>query len=142
MAKKPEAPATLSQAALRREVLEIMEPELKISDKAAKDFVNSLSAVVQEAIGEGRKVSLFGIVNLNTGFKLAKPKRKGTDPRTGEETTFKAQPAKVTVRATVAKAIKDALPGPNTSVGKQLSAVAEHKRKEAEKRAKARAKEA
>lgn len=140
--KKPEAPAGVSMAELRRKTVEIMEPELKISDKQAKDFVNSLVAVVKEATSEGRKVSLFGIVNLIPAFRLAKPRRKGIDPRTREETTFKAQPAMVKVRATVGKGIKDMLPKPTTAAGKALSAVQEYKAKEAEKRAAARAKEA
>lgn len=139
--KPPAAPTGISQAELRRRTLDVMEADLRISDKAAKDFVNSLVAVVKEATSEGRKVSVFGIVNLIPAFKLAKPKRKGIDPRTREETTFKAQPAKVKIRATVGKGIKDMLPKATTAAGKSLAAVSEYKAKEAEKRAKARAKE-
>jgi nucleoid DNA-binding protein len=139
--RKPEHPGTVTQAQLLAKTLETMEDDLRISPKQGRDFAESLRAVVKEAMASGQKVSLFGIVNLNTGFKLAKPRRKGTNPRSGQEEWLKASPAKVTVRATVAKAIKDTLPGVKSAAGQQLQQLQEHKAKEAAKRAKLREQE-
>lgn len=140
-AKGPAAPAMLSQAELKKQALEIMEDDLRIKPRQAQDFINAVVAVVQEAVGDGRPVSVFGIVSLRPGFKLAKPRRKGRNPQTGEEVTLKASPAATKIRATVGKRIKDALPKAKSAAGEQLQAVQEYKAKEAAKRAKAREKE-
>lgn len=134
-------PNTVTQVELRRRMVEAMEPDLQISDKQAKDVVASLMAVVQEAISEGSKVNVFGIVNLTPSFRVGLPKRPGIDRTTGEETTFAARPAAVRVRATVPKKIKDSLPKTTSKAGKELQATAEERRKAYEKRQKERERE-
>jgi nucleoid DNA-binding protein len=133
--------ATVSQADLRKRVVEAMEDELRVTDKVAKDFVASLIAVCEESLEKGEKVSLFGIVILNPSFRLAKPRRKGVDPRSGEEKMIDATPAKIAVRASVSKKMKDALPSTTSAVGKNLRAEAEERKAAAEKRAAARERE-
>lgn len=121
-------PETVTQAELRRRMLESMEEDLRISPKQAKDVVDSLSAAVCGALNEGDKVSLFGIVTLTPVFRLAKPKRKGTDRITGEEKTLDPVPAKVAIRATASKRVKDALPDPTSKAGKALKSAAQERR--------------
>jgi nucleoid DNA-binding protein len=134
-------PGTVTQAELRRRTLETMEDNLRISNAQGKDFVDSLVAVVTEAIEEGSKVALFGIVTLTPKYRAAKPKRKGVNPRTGEEQVFDARPASTTVGATVAKKIKDFAPATTSRAGKGLRDAAEARRAAAEKRAKQRERE-
>jgi nucleoid DNA-binding protein len=134
--------STVSQAELRRRTLELMEDDLKIKPGQAVDFVKSLVAAVEEAVNNGEKVSLFGIAVLTPGFRLAKPKRKGVDPRTGEEKTLDATPNKTTIRAGVTKKIKDCLPTPVSATGKLLKAEAEDRKAKAAERAAEREKQA
>lgn len=113
---------TVSQSVLLNETLEAMEDNLRIPRKNATDFLESLRAVIEEHVGGGDKISLFGIAILTPKGVPAKPKRKGQNPRTGEEVTYDPKPAGVKISATVGKRIKDALPGPTTGVGKKLVA--------------------
>lgn len=115
---------TITQAQLTASVIDTMEDELRVSKKQAADFIESLKAVLEESVGDGKKVNVWGIVTLTPSFKMAKPKRKGVDPRTGEERTLDPVPAKVAVKAGVAKRIKDALPEPTSKAGKSLKAEA------------------
>lgn len=139
--KAPQHPGTVTQSQLLTKTLETMEDELRITPKQARDFAASLKAVVQEAVGNGHKVSLLGIVNLNTGFKLPKPRRKGMNPRSGQEEWLKATPAAVTLKASIPTAIKEALPRATSAAGKQLQALQEFRVKEAAKKAKQRERE-
>lgn len=133
---------TVSQAELLRRTLDAMEDDLKIPPKNARDFLESARAVIESALAEGEKVSAFGIVNLTPSGVLAKPKRKGTDPRTGEEKTFDPKPASVRVKATVTKRLKDALPEPTDKAGKTLLSEARARKAATEQRAADRAAEA
>jgi nucleoid DNA-binding protein len=134
---------TLTQAQLLNKTLEVMEDDLRIPKKNAKDFIDSLSSVIEETIAEGDKVSLFGLVNLTPVGIPAKPKRKGTDRATGEEKWLDPTPAKVRVKAGVVKRVKEAAPEPTDKAGKRLIAEAkERQRKAAERAAKREAEEA
>lgn len=133
---------TITQAQLKRAVLDTMEDDLRISPKQASDFIDSLLAVVQEGVEEGKKVSVFGLVTLTPSFKLATPKRTGNDPRTGEERTFDAQPAKTRIRASVGSKVKDALPSTSSKAGKLLKSITEARRAASEERARLAEKEA
>lgn len=115
---------TTTQAKLMERTLAIMEDELRIPKKNATDFVESLRAVIEEDMALGNKTSVFGIVTLTPTGVLAKPKRKGTDPRTGEERTFDAQPAKTRIKLGIAKRFKEALPGKGTKAHQALQAEA------------------
>lgn len=125
---------TVTQAELKKRTLAAMEDDLRIPAKNASDFIESLAASVEEAMEAGDKVSLFGLVTLTPVGVPAKPKRKGTDPRSGEERVFDPVPAKVKVRATVGKRVKDALPEPQSKVGKALISETRARQKAAQER--------
>lgn len=126
--------ATVTQAQLKKRVLETMEDDLRISPKSAGDFIESLVAVIEESIEAGDKVSVFGIVNLTPKGVPAKPKRKAVDPRTGEERTYDPTPAKLKVTATIGKRVKDALPSAQSKVGKTLISETRERQKAAQER--------
>lgn len=134
--------ATLTQSQLLNRTLEVMEDDLRIPKKNAKDFVDSLVSVIEETVNDGDKVSLFGIVNLVPTGVTAKPKRKATDPRTGEEKMLDAKPASVKVKASVLKRIKDVAPLPTDKAGKRLVAEAKERARKAAERAAAREEQA
>ncbi len=103
---------TMSQNELVIEATAVMDDPLSI--KQRKDFINSLKAVIDDAISEGRAVNLFGLVKLTPRLHT-----KGTrevfkefgNPESGK--VKKTYPAKTTLKVTALKPLKDALPNAN-----------------------------
>jgi len=80
---------------------------------AAKDVRTILAALedtIHGAVGKkgGRTFVLPGLLKITVVNVPAKPKRKGINPFTGEETVFKAKPATVKVKVRPMKKLKDA----------------------------------
>jgi nucleoid DNA-binding protein len=83
------------------------------SGAAAKDvraILAALESTIQGAVGKrgGRTFVLPGLFKITVVNVPAKPKRKGINPFTGEETVFKAKPATVKVKVRPMKRLKDA----------------------------------
>jgi nucleoid DNA-binding protein len=101
----------LTQAQFASEVLVTMEDDLRISKAQARDFIDSLKAVTERELGEGNPVNLFGLVKISPRFHTKGQRMVNEvfgDPESKK--IVKKYPAKVTVKATVFKAVKDALP--------------------------------
>lgn len=118
-AKKPvtDAPQTiatkggLTASALMKEVIMTMEDDTRISKKQASDFAESFSAVVEKALGEGQPINLFGFVKLVPRMHTKGVRQVNEifgDPTSKKVT--KKYPAKVSLKATVMKKSKEALP--------------------------------
>lgn len=103
----------MTQKQLVQEALFTMEDDLRISKAQAADFVESLKAVIEREINEGNPVALFGFLKLvprlHTKGKREVYKVFG-DPESGKVT--KTYPAKVSLKVTILKPLKDILPGP------------------------------
>lgn len=90
---------------------------LKIAEHTGlgkKDVLAVLEAVVEVAAEQlGKKgpgvFVLPNMIKLTRKVRPATPARKGKNPFTGEETTFKAKPASVTVKGTALKKFKEGL---------------------------------
>lgn len=83
------------------------------SGAAAKDVravMTALEDTIRAAVGRkgGRTFVLPGLLKISVVNVPAKPKRKGINPFTGEETIFKAKPATVKVKVRPMKRLKDA----------------------------------
>lgn len=103
----------LSQTAFLKEVLFTMEDELRISNKQAKDFMDSLVAVTERELGDGNPVNLAGLVKLSPRLRTKGERMVASvfgDPTSPK--VKKKYPAKVTIKATVMKKAKDALSSP------------------------------
>ena len=89
------------------------EWEYQFSRKDANRFMDVLWPVVAElALKDTKKkapgsVPLGQLGRLKMAYKEATKARKGTNPFTGEPTTFKAKPATVQPRFTASKALKE-----------------------------------
>lgn len=125
-AKTPlEAPKTiamkggLTQKQLVQEALFVMEDDLRLSKAQAADFIESLKAVIEREITEGNPVALFGFLKLvprlHTKGKREVNKVFG-DPESGK--TVKTYPAKVSLKVTILKPLKDILPNPPALIRK------------------------
>lgn len=101
----------LTKAQLVQEAIFKMEDDLRISKKQAADFALSLEAVIEEQLGEGNPVNLFGLVKLVPRLHTKGQRQVNEifgDPESKKVT--KKYPAKISLKATVAKAAKDMLP--------------------------------
>ncbi len=120
-AKKAPARKSAAKAAPTRKITAVKERytkaqiinELAENTGLNKSQVNSvleeLNVVIERhikkrAVGE---FSLPGLLKVKTVKKPARKARKGINPFTGEETTFKARPASTGVRITALKRLKD-----------------------------------
>jgi nucleoid DNA-binding protein len=88
-----------------------------LSDKSAseltrKDVKGLLEALATIGHAELKKNGVFvvpGLVRMVVVKKPATKERKGINPFTGQETVFKAKPARKVVKARAVKAAKDAV---------------------------------
>ncbi len=89
------------------------ESDYQFSRKDANKFMELLWPVVADlALKDTKKtkpgsVPLGPLGRLKMSYKAATKARKGTNPFTGEPTTFKAKPATVQPRFTASKSLKD-----------------------------------
>ena len=87
--------------------------DCEFSRRDASRFLDTLWPVISElALKDTKKktpgsVPLGHLGRLKMRFKAATKSRKGTNPFTGEPTTFKAKPATLQPRFTAGKALKD-----------------------------------
>lgn len=101
----------LTASQLVKETLLMMEDDLRISKKQATDFTESITAVIEKALSEGQPVNLFGFVKLvprlhTKGQRLVN--EEFGNPESPK--VMKKYPAKVSLKATVVKKAKEALP--------------------------------
>jgi len=89
------------------------KPARKAAPKAPQSIKSVLTksalvAHLAEATKGARVFVLPGLLKITVTSVAAKPARKGTNPFTGEPTTFKAKPATVKVKVRPMKKLKDA----------------------------------
>ena len=107
MAKKPAA-KSLSKTQLMTSIAD----STGLNKKQVASVFDSLSDLISQELGKGRKTdakqfTIPGLCKIKTQYKPAQKERKGINPFTGEETTFKAKPARSVVKVTPLKALKE-----------------------------------
>lgn len=81
----------------------------ELSKKQVGDVLTELETLIERSIKK-RSVGEFtlpGLMKITTVKKPARKARKGINPFTGEETTFKAKPASVAVKVRPLKKMKE-----------------------------------
>lgn len=109
-AKTAKALPQVKERFSKTELLAHIAESTGLSKKDVTAVVDSLGAVIEAHInkkGPGEFV-LPGLLKIATVKKPAKKARKGINPFTGEETTFKAKPASVAVKIRPLKKLKAA----------------------------------
>ena len=73
------------------------------------DVFEAISAVIEKDLGSGGPgvVNLGGLMKVQVQHKPATPERAGTNPFTGEATTFKAKPARNVIKVRPLKTLKE-----------------------------------
>jgi hypothetical protein len=125
----------ISQSDLLGRTLALMEEDTQITRKAGKDFIESLRAAVEEALGNGEAVTIAGLVKLTPAFKLGGKRevfKEFGNPSAGKE--MKNFPDKIRLGANALKPAKDAVPSVGSKAGKELKEQAKAKREAAEAR--------
>lgn len=80
-----------------------------VSKKDVTAVLTELESLIERSVGK-RAVGEFtlpGLLKITTVKKPARKARKGTNPFTGEATTFKAKPASIAVKVRPLKKLKD-----------------------------------
>ena len=83
--------------------------ETGVSKKQVVAVFDALSSLIERSVkpkGAGA-FTLPGLIKITAVKKPARKARKGVNPFTGEETTFKAKPAHWVVKARALKKLKD-----------------------------------
>ncbi len=83
--------------------------EGSLTRKAVKEVVDTLARVGHVELKKNGSFVVPGLVRLVVVKKAATKERKGINPFTGQETIFKAKPARKVVKGRPVKAVKDAV---------------------------------
>lgn len=93
----------------KTEVYTKIAEETGLSKKDVGAVFDSLSEMIRKSLGKGgsKAFTLHGLCKITVQHKPATKERKGTNPFTGEETIFKAKPARNVVKIRPLKNLKD-----------------------------------
>jgi nucleoid DNA-binding protein len=113
-AAKPTNTTVMTQAQFVKAVAE----ELDWPVRDVNDCLNAVGDLLGYHLSKGTKslkngdtatIPVRGVGRVSVKKIPAKPRRKGTNPFTGEEQMFQAKPASKRVRISAAKALRDAV---------------------------------
>jgi nucleoid DNA-binding protein len=101
-ASKPKPPS-------KSEVLNTLSEKTGLSRKQVASVMSELGGLIGRNLGKkGPGVfAVHGLIKLRVVRKPATKERKGINPFTGQETVFKAKPARNVVKISPMKALKD-----------------------------------
>jgi nucleoid DNA-binding protein len=108
MAKKAAAQAT-AKPMTKSEIVSGIADETGLTKKQVSSVFEAMSGQVQKSLGRRGPgaYTIPGLMKLTVVRKPATKARKGINPFTGEETTFKAKPARNVVKIRPLKNLKD-----------------------------------
>ena len=93
----------------KTEFIEAVASESGLDKKQVNAVLDGLTGVIYKELKAENEVVIPGLVKLTAVKKPAVPARKGINPFTKEETTFKARPARTVIKPRPLKALKDAV---------------------------------
>jgi len=101
--------ARIKKAYSKTEVLNTIAERTGVARKDVNAVLDSLSEVIEAHVKKGSvgQFNLPGLLKIKTIRKPATKARKGINPFTGEETMFKAKPARNVVKALPLKKLKE-----------------------------------
>jgi nucleoid DNA-binding protein len=113
--KAPKAAATAKKIKVFKEpmtktaILAQIAEDTGLAKKEVGKVLDSLAEVIEGHLKKGGagQCSIPGLMKIKTVRKPATKQRKGINPFTGEETIFKAKPARTVVKVMALKKLKD-----------------------------------
>lgn len=114
------AAETVGVGELKRRLKETIESDVRPAE--LNDVLESLQAVVEDAISNGEAVNLLGLVKITPKYKPAvKAARNVPNPfKQGETYNREAKPAKIVVKARALARLGHAVPSATSAAGKSL----------------------
>jgi nucleoid DNA-binding protein len=100
---------TMATQMTKSQLIEQIATATELAKKDVKGVMESLATIGYKELKKNGAFVLPGFAKFVVVKKPATKARKGTNPFTGEPTTFKAKPARKIVRARPVKAAKDAV---------------------------------
>ena len=93
----------------KTEIFRLLAEDNELSRKQIAAVFESLGEILKKDLGKRGPgaVTIPGLLKVTVVRKPATKARKGINPFTGEETVFKAKPARNVVKARPLKALKD-----------------------------------
>jgi len=106
----PKAPQSIKGVLTKSQLVAHLADAAKVAAKDVRALLAALEDSIRASISRKgpRTFVLPGILKITAVAVPAKKARKGVNPFTGEETTFKAKPATVKVKVRPMKRLKDA----------------------------------
>ena len=108
-AKKKVAAAAVKKPPTKSEILNHISEDTELSRKQVSAVLDSLAGLIEKNV-KARGPGFFnlpGLLKIKVIKKAATKARKGINPFTGEETVFKAKPARKVVKVLPLKGLKD-----------------------------------
>ncbi|MFK8081034.1 MAG: HU family DNA-binding protein [Granulosicoccus sp.] len=108
-AKKKAAAASAKKPPTKSEIMTSIAETTELSRKEVASVFEALNGLIQDNLkprGPGT-FSVPGLMKIRVNKKPATKARKGINPFTGEETVFKAKPARKVVKVLPLKNLKD-----------------------------------
>ena len=108
-AKKKTSAAAVKKPPTKSEIMTTIAEKTELSRKEVIGVFDALAEVIQDNLkprGPGM-FSVPGLMKIKVIRKPATKARKGINPFTGEETVFKAKPARKVVKVLPLKGLKD-----------------------------------
>lgn len=106
-AAKPAAMKAPAKVPTKSEILNMISANTGLSRKQVASVFESLDELMGLSLRKHGMFSLPGVMKMKVVKKPATKARKGINPFTGEETVFKAKPARKAVKINALKALKD-----------------------------------
>ncbi|MDB6060554.1 MAG: bacterial nucleoid DNA-binding protein [Verrucomicrobiaceae bacterium] len=102
------AAAAVTAKLSKSQVLTTIAETTALTRKQVSAVFDEIESLIERSIGKKGlgEFTLPGLLKITTVKKPAKKARKGINPFTGEETTFKAKPASVAVKVRPLKKLK------------------------------------
>lgn len=103
------AAAAVTTKLSKSQVLTTIAETTELSRKQVSAVFDEIESLIARSIGKKGlgEFTLPGLLKITTVKKPARKARKGINPFTGEETTFKAKPASVAVKVRPLKKLKE-----------------------------------
>ena len=103
------AKAAVKKSPTKTEIMNSIAEQTKLSKKDVAAVFDALSSDIAQALGKkgAGSFSIPGLCKILIQRKPATKARKGINPFTGEETMFKAKPARNVVKIRPLKNLKD-----------------------------------
>jgi len=99
----------ISEKMTKTQILNEIATNTELNRKQVASVLDELEVLIERSIKKRAlgEFTIPGLMKITTVKKPATKARKGINPFTGEETTFKAKPASVAVKVRPLKKLKD-----------------------------------